>query len=247
MQRTCVPARPAGFPRPAGFTLVELLVVLGIIVVLVGLLLPAVQRAKQQAIVVQCASNLRQMGIAISNYTIANRGYIPAWTGWKTLSGEEDTSPNPAWTQQLEPYFAPLTSEVYSCPAFPEERRFNYFITARWSYVTGRRSMRLSEARLSTAFILGGDCTTPTLYPAAFGTVNLREDDIDKDDATQEALLFADQPGGLNIHRRSGNNVLFADGHVASFTRFEPTAMTYHPREYRRWAEVTPEAPPPTP
>src|SRR6266550_7179960 len=73
---------PGNSIRPRGFTLVELLVVIGIIAILIGVLLPVLSRVQRSARDVKCQSNLRQIGQALFAYAADNKGSLPYGLVW---------------------------------------------------------------------------------------------------------------------------------------------------------------------
>ena len=97
---SCASAKSCGRSLKKGFTLVELLVVIAIIGVLIALLLPAVQAAREAARKIQCANNLRQVSLAMQNYhTAFNR-----FPGGNDGTGKEMHKKAPNFFTQLLPY-----------------------------------------------------------------------------------------------------------------------------------------------
>lgn len=98
--------------KKAGFTLVELLVVIGIIAVLIGVLLPALARARQASNSIWCLSNMRQMGTAIFMYTQANQDRLPLgyWSG----AGDVGTGGGTDWGWLILPYMKRGSSGTYN-------------------------------------------------------------------------------------------------------------------------------------
>ena len=102
-------------PHPdRGFTLIELLVVISIIATLVGLLLPAVQAAREAARLVQCTNNLKQIGLAVLNYEQIHLTLPPGYVSNWDAEFLRETGPGWGWASMILPQLEqqPIWSQI---------------------------------------------------------------------------------------------------------------------------------------
>ena len=126
--------------RVRGFTLIELLVVIAIIGILVALLLPAVQMAREAARRISCANNLKQMGLALHNFEGTHKVYPPSWT----LTAADGSGNINGWSVQarLLPYLEQnnLASQI----------DFTQSYNLANDILLGGKPQKLSAARIPT-------------------------------------------------------------------------------------------------
>ncbi len=208
----------------AAFTLIELLVVIAIIGVLAGIFLPVLARVQENGRTTQCASNLRQIGVAILAYAGDNNGVMPLANGPipYTAPPRADGA-TLGWTEQLDPYLG-TDRKIYACPSskilLTNDATYSYFMGCHAAYVANNGSpaaVRLSLLSAPSRYILGGDISGNGVFTST---------DSDKNDSTVNPA-FAFTATRSPFHNGKVN-LLFGDGHVGAFAAFDAHQMTTH-------------------
>ncbi len=224
--------------RKGGFTLIELLVVISIIALLIGLLLPALSKAREVARSAQCLNNLRSIGFALHSY-MNDANKIP-----REANGGEDPRWDIAWPMAFRTYFSQIKDDhfdsipAYRCPSHPNPKHKVQYISNGLNFSRPRTIITWprQKACLTNGFL------TPsvTIYMA------------DYTDDPDDILYRNNYPNGENtpernfsifydawtathitgdpnnwytgqrlepLRHKSGSNALFVDGHAATLTQ----------------------------
>jgi len=239
--------------RGPGFTLIELLVVIAVIALLMGILLPALNKAKKQGKAVRCLSNLKQIGYAMYLYAQDNDNKVVRAEGTKNLKpGQKPVYWPTAYmryiggskTDNVSYYYE---VDVYDCPSYPDKEQTIDYIVSSFNFQNPE-----------------GECWEPTPlanFPRPGSTIYMadyayhqvsppmqivRKEDVQNPDEFRHKLWWLDAyktshlPSAPDNSRRvarerHGNNTncLFVDGHSGKMNSMEMTTYDWGlPRTY---------------
>jgi len=224
------------------FTLVELLVVIGIIALLISILVPALSKARGAALTAQCLSNQRQNGLAVSMYVTESKGFLPPF---QIAVGTPFVN-QPYYFQYMPGLYFKENYKLSICPA--DEHYVRRAGTSnQWRGPYSR--MYSGENDVYFSFAQNGDLPKrlKAVYPGVLtyqqgnpGLMNRIRASAETAvffETTADAVLYYSSPDTSFRFQHSNNKkmtVVFADGHADLMSKEQMVAATPY-QDFRKW------------